>query len=204
MKKLVIMLIAALCLGICDRGEAQVQDRVRPVIERPKPVKSNVKVKRRDSKYRPEKYGFKVLEKMKCPKFEVEMLDGSTVRIEDLKGKVVLIDFVGVHCVHCIIGMKKFDKEIFERFEGEDLVVLPIFVKSKTREEVQALCDRIGYHHPVGLDQEKKIGPQFYEGGIPRYFVVNRKGKIVYAGPSYHVGQFEEMLKRIDLALKKK
>lgn len=188
--------------GLLGNAENRIQDSAKVNYERPKPL-PRAKMSKKALKYRPENYGFKVLEKMKCPQFEVEMLDGTMTKIADLKGKVVLIDFVGVKCCHCIAGMQKFDKAIFERFQGEDLVVLPIFVKYKNKEDVRGVCDRIGYHHPVALDKDNKIGAVFYEGGIPRYFVVNRKGKIVYAGPSYHPGQFEEMLNRIEKALKK-
>lgn len=201
MKKIIFLLVM---IGFCFHGNAEIriQDSAKVTFERPKP-QPRPQTKKKDLKYCPEKYGFKVLEKMKCPRFEVEMLDGSTTNIADLKGSVVLIDFVGVKCCHCIAGMQKFDKAIFDRFKGEDLVVLPIFVKYKKKEDVQAVCDRIGYHHPVALDKNNEIGSVFFEGGIPRYFVVDRRGKIVYTGPSYHPGQFEEMLNRIEKALKK-
>ena len=161
------------------------------------------KTKGKKIKYDPKKYGFKIVEGMRCPDFEVLMSNGKRVRIKEQMGKVVLIDFSGEFCHHCLEGMKKFEKDIFARFASQDLVVLPIFVKYTTMENVLKVCNRIGYHHPVGLD-DGTIGKMFYEGGIPRYFVVNRKGRIVYAGPSYHNGQWEVMLERIAQALDKK
>ena len=107
----------------------------------------------------PEKYGFK-------------LWSG-----HDVKGKVVLTDFVGTQCGPCIAGLKKFDKEIFERFKGQDLVVIPIVVKYKDEEDVKKFKERFGFKFPIGMDEGKKIASQFFGEGIPRYFVVNRKGK---------------------------
>lgn len=153
---------------------------------------------------RPEQYGFKVWTGQTVPEFEVKMLDGKTINLKDLKGKVVLLDFVGTQCSPCIAGLKKFDKEIFERFKGKDLVVIPIVVKYKDEEDIRKFKERFGFNFPMGMDEGKKISPLFYEGGIPRYFVVDRKGKIVYHGPSYKNGTWEVMLEAIDQALKRK
>lgn len=152
----------------------------------------------------PEKYGFKLWSGHDVPMFEVKMTDGKIMKMKKLKGKVVLIDFVGTQCGPCIAGLKKFDKEIFERFKGQDLVVIPIVVKYKDEEDVKKFKERFGFKFPIGMDEGKKIASQFFGEGIPRYFVVNRKGKIVYHGPDYMPGAFEKMLKAIENALKEK
>ena len=151
---------------------------------------------------KPEQYGFKVWSGHEVPLFEVKMTDGKIMKVKDLKGKVVLIDFVGTQCTPCIAGLKKFDKEIFERFKGKDLVVIPIVVKCKDAGDVKKFQERFGFTFPLGMDKERKIASLFFEGGIPRYFVVDRKGKIVYHGPSYKPGTWEVMLEAINKALK--
>ena len=152
----------------------------------------------------PEKYGFKVWTGQMVPDFEVKMTNGKTVKMKKLRGKVVLLDFVGVHCGPCIAGLKKFEKGIFERFKGKDLVVIPILVKYKNLEEDKKFQERLGFTFPFGLDEDFGIASLFYNQGIPRYFVVDRKGKIVYHGPSYMPGTWEVMLEAIDKALKEK
>ena len=100
--------------------------------------------------------------------------------------------------------MKKFKKDIFEQFKGKDVVVSPIVVKSKGMEDVKKFQKHYGFDFPFGIDEKKEIGPLFYEGGIPRYFIIDRKGKIVYHGPSYRNGTWEEMLNAIKKALESK
>lgn len=150
----------------------------------------------------PEKYGFKVWEGHMVPDFKVKMVDtGKMVDIKDLRGKVVLIDFSGTQCGGCIAGMKKFDEGIFKRFKGKDLVVLPIMVKYKDVEDIKAFQKRFGFNFPMAMDEGAKVASLFYDQGMPRYFVIDRKGKIVYHGPGYHLGAFERMQEAIEKAL---
>ncbi|HJA14403.1 MAG TPA: TlpA family protein disulfide reductase [Candidatus Butyricimonas faecavium] len=152
----------------------------------------------------PEKYGFKVWGGDEVPNFEVKMLDGKTMKIKKLRGKVVLLDFVGTQCLPCIAGLKKFKKEIFERFKGKDLVVIPIVVKCKGVEDVKKFQKHNGFDFPFGIDEKGEVASLFFEGGIPRYYVIDRKGKIVYYGPSYKPGTWEVMLYAIEKALESK
>lgn len=152
----------------------------------------------------PQKYGFKVWTGQQLPDFKIRMSDGKQVDTKKLRGKVLLIDFSGTQCVHCIQGMKRFDKEIFDRFKGEDLVVIPILIKYKDENDVKAFQKKYNFNFPMGLDQKREVAPRFFEGGIPRYFVVDRKGRIVYHGPGYENGAFEKMVGEIEKALKQK
>lgn len=152
----------------------------------------------------PEKYGFKVWTGQKAPDFEVTMTNGKTIKLKKLRGKVVLLDFMGTKCTPCIAGLKKFKKEIFERFKGKDLVVVPVIVKFKDDEEIKKFQEHFGFDFPFGKDKDRKIADMFFEGGIPRYFVIDRKGNIVYHGPSYMNGTWEVMLDAITKALETK
>lgn len=154
---------------------------------------------------KPEKYGFKVWRGMDVPKFKVKMSDGKTIDIKKLRGKVVLLDFVGTQCGPCILGLKKFKKDIFERFKGKDLVVIPIVVKYKDVEDIKKFKERYEFDFPMGMDENKKITSLFYShGGIPRYFLIDRKGKIVYHGPDYMPGAWDKMIQAIEETLNKK
>lgn len=133
------------------------------------------------------------------PEFKVKMVDtGKMLDIKDLRGKVVLLDFSGTQCGGCIAGMKKFEEKIFKPFEGKDLVVLPIMVKYKDVEDIKAFQERFGFNFPMAMDEESKVASLFYTQGMPKYFVIDRKGKIVYHGPGYMPGEFERMVKCIE------
>ena len=63
--------------------------------------------------------------KRTVPDFHLVTLDGKTVRMHDLEGKVVLIDFWATWCGPCKEALPHL-KEIVQKFQGKPLVVLSV------------------------------------------------------------------------------
>lgn len=57
-----------------------------------------------------------------APEFSVNMFDGSVVSLKDLKGKVVLLNFWATWCPPCRLELNRVQKDIIDRFAGEDFV----------------------------------------------------------------------------------
>ncbi|MEI9957645.1 MAG: TlpA disulfide reductase family protein [Ferruginibacter sp.] len=57
-----------------------------------------------------------------APKFALEDLDGKTVSLESLKGKVVIVDFWATWCGPCIASMPAM-KTAQEKYKQRDDVV---------------------------------------------------------------------------------
>jgi peroxiredoxin len=62
-----------------------------------------------------------------APPFTVSTLDGKKVSLDDLQGKVVLIDFWATWCEPCREALPHV-REIAKRFEGQPLIVLSVSV----------------------------------------------------------------------------
>lgn len=134
------------------------------------------------------------------PEFVVEMFDGKKMDIKDLRGKVVLINFWATWCPPCQEELKRVEKEILERFKDRDLVYLPIS-REDTREQMARFREKHGYAFPMGLDPNREIFSKFAKSGIPRNFLVDGEGRIVYVGLGYDKETFSSMLEKIDKVL---
>jgi thiol-disulfide isomerase/thioredoxin len=62
----------------------------------------------------------------RVPDFTVTTLDGKLLKMSDLKGKVVLLDFFAIWCGPCMKEMPKVESEIRQGLKNEKLVVLAI------------------------------------------------------------------------------
>lgn len=136
-----------------------------------------------------------------CPSFTVQMLDGDEISIDSLRGKTVLINFWATWCPPCNEEMTRVEKEIVERFAGEEFVFLPIS-RGEKPEVVKTWRTKKGYKFDIGLDIATEIFPQFARTGIPRNYLIGPDGTIVYYEVGYAPQPFNEMVKKIEETIK--
>ena len=131
-----------------------------------------------------------------APDFIVEMLDGSKVTLVENRGKVVLVSFWATWCPPCRLELSHMQKDVIDRFAGEDLVVLPIS-RGEERKTVESYISKMGYTFPVGLDTTQAIYSKYASNYVPRSVVIDRGGMVVYVG----VGYDEQIAKEIEQAI---
>ena len=137
-----------------------------------------------------------------APDFTVEMLDGSKVTLSELRGKVMLLSFWATWCPPCRQEMAHMQKGVIDPFAGQDLVVLPIS-RGEKRETVENYLNKMGHTFPVGLDGDQSIYRKYASNYIPRSFVVDKDGKVVYVAVGYDETIGEEINAAIKAALAK-
>lgn len=135
------------------------------------------------------------------PAFTVKMFDGTAVNIQDLKGKVVLVNFWATWCPPCRQELTRVQKDIIDRFKGKDFVFLPISRQEKY-ETVKAFRKKTGYTFPMGLDTDRKVFSLFATESIPRNFLIGKDGKIVFMEIGYSEESFQKLIQEIEKALK--
>ena len=130
-----------------------------------------------------------------------ELGSGKTMRLSDLKGKPVFINFWATWCGPCREELSRVQKDIIDRFKGnEDFVFLPVS-RGETRETVAAFREKMGYTFPMGLDPARTVYDRYASNYIPRNFVIDRKGKVVLATVGYDEHEFEELIRTIEKTL---
>ncbi len=134
------------------------------------------------------------------PDFKVKMFEGKEINIKDLRGKVVLINFWAVWCPYCVQELAVVQKEIIDRFKGKDFVFLPIS-REDTYEKIDAFRKEKGHKFPMGMDSDRSIYNMFAKSSIPRNYVIDKSGKIVYMDKGYNVEMFKELVKNIEKLL---
>lgn len=140
---------------------------------------------------------------MEAPDFTVEMFDGKSIRLSDLRGKVVLVNFWATWCPPCREELTRVQADIIDRFAGKDFVFLPIS-RGEELQTVAAFRKRMGYTFPMGLDPDQKIFRRYAKNYIPRNFLIDAEGKVVLASIGYDKAEFEHLIQTIDKTLNNK
>jgi peroxiredoxin len=124
-----------------------------------------------------------------APAFELTNLEGKTVKLEDYKGKTVVLEWFNPGC--------PFVKHVHE--ENGPLATL---AAEQAKAGVSWLAINSGapgnqghgveankeaaktwsMHHPILLDESGKVGKTYGATNTPQVFVVNSEGVLVYAG----------------------
>lgn len=133
-----------------------------------------------------------------APDFSVEMLDGRTIKLSELRGKVVMLCFWATWCPPCRQEMAHLQEGVIDHFAGKDLVVLPIS-RGEQRDVVEKFIADNGYTFGVGLDPERAIYDLYASNFVPRTFIINKHGKVVYRVAGYD----EETAKAVNAAIAK-
>lgn len=108
--------------------------------------------------------------------FTVMTEDGKKVKVSDLKGKVVYIDFWASWCGPCKMQFP-YTKKLKRHFKGKDVafVYVSIDKDEKAWKEAIKKYDLEGYHTRVD-DKKSDVTKDYGIRGVPTYFLVDREG----------------------------
>jgi thiol-disulfide isomerase/thioredoxin len=111
--------------------------------------------------------------------FTLDQLDGQTLNFEDLKGKVVFVNFWATWCAPCVAEMPSINS-LYEIYKDNPQVVF-IMINTEVKEDkVRKFIKKKSFTFPIYFPNASMI-PRVYESkGIPATFVLDKEGYIAY------------------------
>ena len=100
------------------------------------------------------------------------------VRLADLRGQVVFINFWASWCVPCRDEQPVLEK-VWRQYRDKGLVFLGVDYVDTEPAALEYLKD-FGVTYPNGPDLGTKISPKYHITGVPESFLVDRTGNIVW------------------------
>ena len=133
----------------------------------------------------------------KVPAFTVTTLDGEEVAIEKLKGKVVLINFFATWCGPCMKEMPEVESQVWPKFKDQNFAMVSIG-REHTKEQLQTWNKKKGFTFPIAPDPKREVYSKFASQYIPRNFIVDKSGKIIWQGVGFDQKELDQMIKVIE------
>jgi cytochrome c biogenesis protein CcmG/thiol:disulfide interchange protein DsbE len=112
-----------------------------------------------------------------APDFSLTTFAGQTVRLSDLRGKVVMINFWASWCGPCRDEAPDLQRT-WERYKDRGVVFLGI-AYTDTERNAQAFIKEYSTTYLNGLDLGTRISAQYHIQGVPETFIIDRDGNVV-------------------------
>jgi thiol-disulfide isomerase/thioredoxin len=118
----------------------------------------------------------------------VQWLNSPPLTMQQLKGKVVLVDFWTFGCINCLNALPHV-KEWAAKYGDQGLVVIgvhsPEFAYEKDPANVKDAVAKLGITFPVALDNDFAIWRQFANRYWPAHYFIDAQGRVRF----HHFGE---------------
>ena len=142
-------------------------------------------------------YGQDYLEKGDQLKdFTFQTLNGEKVNIEDLRGKVVYINFFATWCKPCIKELSLMEEHLLQDLEEDDFYFVALG-RGHSAEELKQFKETKAYKFRIGLDSDKTLFKRFSEKGIPHNVILDKNGEIIYSETGFSASGFKKIRRKI-------
>jgi thiol-disulfide isomerase/thioredoxin len=120
--------------------------------------------------------------------------NSAPLKLADLRGKVVLVNFWTYGCVNCVNTLPHVT-ELYAKYKDRGFVVVgihtPEFPFERSASNVLTALKRHGITYPVAQDNDSQTWNAYRNRYWPAQYIVDQKGKIVFQHDGE--GQYEQI-----------
>jgi len=106
-----------------------------------------------------------------------QTIDGDTIRLEELRGKVVLVNAWATWCAPCVLEMPGFQR-VYEDYRDQGFIVLGISRDQGSPDLVRAFLREKAITYPVAMAWQDGLGNFGQVSSLPTSFLLGKDGTI--------------------------
>ena len=133
--------------------------------------------------------------KGKAPDFTLNSNQGKNLRMSDLRGQVVMVNFWASWCGPCRQEMPKLE-ELYQRYKKAGFTVLGVNVEEDNK-EAKRLLKEVKVDFPILYDTKSLASKLYKVDAMPTTVIVDRSGKMRYLHRGYKPGYENHYRKQI-------
>ena len=127
-----------------------------------------------------------------APDFSFTSLQGEYITLEDLKGKIVVLDFWGTWCPPCVESVPEL-RNLHKRYARDGAFVLIGISSDRDAEVWKDFTDKNRMVWPQYRDENRKIQNAFNIHAYPTYIVIDHEGIVRYQSSGFSYGRSADL-----------
>lgn len=127
--------------------------------------------------------------------FTLKSKSGSNIRLQDLRGEVVLLNFWASWCGPCREEMPLMDK-IYQQYKDLGFTILAVNVDEDPADADRFLA-AVPVSFPVVYDSQSKVSEMYKVDAMPTTILIDRDGRKRFLHRGYKVGYEDEYEKQV-------
>ena len=109
--------------------------------------------------------------------FEFELFEGGTLKLSDLRGKVVMVDFWASWCPPCRVEAPALAR-VYAEYQGQPVEFVGVDVWDNVG-DAEVFLQQEGQVYPTGYDADGSIAINYGVRGIPEKYFIDGDGVLV-------------------------
>ena len=137
------------------------------------------------------------------PNFSLQSQSNGNLNSSDLKGKVVLISLFATWCGPCQSELAEVEKELWPKFKDNKEFAIVVIGREHTEQQLKEYNEKKKFSFPLYPDPKREVYSLFADKTIPRAYLFNKEGQLVYSSIGYTKEDFNTLMNKIEENLKK-
>ena len=121
-----------------------------------------------------------------APDFALKSASGQNMRLRELRGEVVMINFWATWCGPCRQELPLLNK-IYTQYRQAGFVLLGVNIDDDPA-AAKDMAAKLGVTFPVLLDTDKRVSRQYDVSTMPATLIVDRNGKVRHVHRGFRPG----------------
>ena len=127
--------------------------------------------------YNKERFAINAMRGKPAPELKLtEWFNSKALTPDDLKGKIVIVNFWATWCATCVAGIPEKNR-LAEKYADQGVVIIGV-CSPDGGDHMHRVAKRYGLRYPIGLDADKSVAKAFLTDGVPDFYVIDRAGNL--------------------------